>query len=177
MPPTVWWEAGPSLPPAPESWQWWVLDKAAPSGAPSYARDSVALSRKLNISPKIIFVGLAIFVLVIVIFAEQGGSHQSSISSQADAVMQLNDTPFDISQSPGTQAIQVINSAENAFNAAVTVTNDPTQQDDDYTKIGVDLQQVQQYIQSSLWSEYYVELGQARSDIESARADGTLTGP
>ena len=123
--------------------------------------------------------GLFGFFVAVGVVANLGQqpSQQSSLSSQADAVMQLNDTPFDVTQSPGSGDIQVINSAAKAFNAAVTVTNDPTQQDTDYTNIGYDLGQVQQDIQASSWMQYYTDLGQARSDIQSARADGTLSGP
>jgi hypothetical protein len=65
--------------------------------------------------------------------------------------MQLNDALFGVGQPPGSQAVQVINSSETAFNAAVVVTNDPPQQDNDYTNIAYDLQQVQQDIQDSNW--------------------------
>ena len=121
-------------------------------------------------------IGLFGFFVAVGAIAAIAGSG-SSLSSQADAVMQLNDTPFDVTQSPGSADIQVINSAAKAFNAAVTVTNDPTQQDNDYTNIGYDLGQVQQDIQASNWMQYYTDLGQARSDIQSARADGTLSVP
>lgn len=151
-----------------------------PPGSPPSAPQMVG-SKPLRhkwVSPKKFLFGLAVVVLLLIIVAKLGQpSQQSSLSSQADAVMQLNDTPFDVTQSPGSGAIQVINSAAKAFNAAVTVTNDPTQQDNDYTNIGYDLGQVQQDIQASNWMQYYTDLGQARSDIQSARADGTLSGP
>lgn len=140
--------------------------------------DAVVNIGGMRINRRKLVAGLAIVVVVLIIIAELvHTSQQSSLSSQADAVMQLNDTPFDVTQSPGSQDIQVINSAEAAFNAAVTVTNDPTQQDTDYTNIAYDLGQVQQDIQDSDWVQYYNDLGNVRTDIQSARADGTLSGP
>jgi hypothetical protein len=79
-------------------------------------------------------------------------------------------------EAPG-QAVKVINSAATEFNAVVVLTNDPSRADQDYATIGSDLGQVQQYIQAGDWVDYYITLAQVRSDIEAARADGTLTDP
>jgi hypothetical protein len=116
-----------------------------------------------------------IVILIIVVVAAVSASNSTSPSAQANAVMQLDDSSM--GTDPGSQAVQVINSAANEFNAVVVVTNDPSQADQDYATIGSDLGQVQQSIQDSDWTNYYSALGQVRSDIQSARADGTLTDP
>src|ERR1035437_7757519 len=105
------------------------------------------------------------------------GSSGSDLSVQASAVMQLSDSMFAVGSSPSTSEIQTINAAHTAFNAAVTVTNDPTQADNDYTNISSDLESVPSDVANKDWVTYYTDLGTARSDIQSARADGTLTGP
>src|ERR1019366_9230820 len=85
------------------------------------------------------------------------GSSGSDLSGQASAVMQLSDSMFAVGSSPSTSEIQTIN-------AAVTVTNDPTQADNDYTNISSDLESVQSDVANKDWVTYYTDLGTARSD-------------
>lgn len=98
----------------------------------------------------------------------------SSLTDQANAVMQLDDSAWSYGTPVSSSDVAVVNNADTAFQNAITITNDPTQQDQDYTAIGQALDATQNDASASNWTSYYSDLGNARDAIQSARDDGTL---
>lgn len=119
-------------------------------------------------------VAAVIIVIVALVSAGGGGGGGSSLSGQANAVMQLSDSAWSYGQPADPADVAVISNANAAFQNAIVITNDPTQRDDDYTAIGNGLQRTQEDASASNWTSYYADLGTARNAIQSARDDGSL---